>query len=391
MEKPALTKIFEKDLDPDRVIRDLGLYIDHDINVNESLIIFDEIQQCPNALTSLKYFAQKMPHAYIAASGSLLGVGLSDASFPVGKVDRCKLYPMNFDEFLLAVGQERLATLINEATPGNPVNEPLHQKIWEYFKYYMITGGLPEAVKIFCEKIETLKDAFESVREVQKQLIYDYMDDIAKHSGKLNAVRIQAVFNNVPLQLARENKSSNKFVFKDVLPNGSRYSVLEGPIEWLVKAGLVYKIPICNKAEFPLQAYCNERIFKLYLFDAGILGAMLDLEPKEIFSYDYGSYKGYFAENLVLKELMCRWNKQVYSWSSNTSEIEFLMDYNGAITPVEVKAGINTKAKSLRVFRECDEKSIALLLSGRPMLPEVNRTIQLPLYMTSKYPFKQET
>ena len=388
MEKPAFAKLFEKDLDPERIIRDLGLYIDHDIDLEKTLIIFDEIQQCPNALTSLKYFAQKMPHAYIAASGSLLGIGLSDSSFPVGKVERCKLYPMNFGEFLLAVGQERLEELLNNSTPEAPINELLHNKIWEYFKYYMITGGLPEAVNTFCEKINTLKVAFESVRKVQSRLIDDYMDDIAKHSGKLKAVRIQAVFKNIPLQLARENKSSNKFVFKDVLPNGSRYSVLEGPIEWLVKAGLAHKVPICNKAELPLRAYCNERIFKLYFFDVGILGAMLDLAPKEIYAYEYGSYKGYFAENLVLMELICRWNRQVYSWSSNTSEIEFLMDYSGSLTPIEVKAGINRKAKSLKVFSERYNPENSLLLTGRPMQTELNRTVHLPLYMAAKYPFE---
>jgi len=387
MEKPDISKLFEQDLDPVRIIRELGLYVDQDIDLSDTLIIFDEIQECPKALTSLKYFAQKMPHAFISASCSLLGLGLSDASFPVGKVDRFKLYPMNFDEFLVALGQDRLSALLKKTTPANPFSELIHQKIWTFFKYYMITGGLPEAVNTFRDKIETLSDAFRCVRGVHKSLISDYMDDIAKHCGKLKAVRIQAVFNNIPIQLAKENKSSNKFVFKDVLPYGSRYSVLEGPIEWLVKAGLIYKVPICNKPELPLQAYCNERIFKLYLFDAGIFGAMLELDPKEIYAYDYGSYKGCFAENLVLMELISRWNKQVYSWNCNTAEIEFLMDYSGTVTPVEVKAGINTKAKSLRAFLERYEDKEALLLTGRAMLPNRNNTVQLPLYMASKYPF----
>jgi len=388
METPSLGLLFDQDLNPERIIRDLGLLIDTDIDMDKSLVIFDEIQECPNALTSLKYFAQKLPKAFIAASGSLLGLGLSDGSFPVGKVTRHKLYPLDFDEFLLAMGKDRLGTLINSTNSEGGISEAIHQQIWALFKFYMITGGLPEVVKVFREKFDTLSEAFRAVREIQTRLVNDYMDDISKHSGKIKAVRIQAVLKNIPIQLARETNGTKKFIFKDVLPNGSRYSLLEGPIEWLVKAGLVFKVPICNNAELPLQAYADEKRFKLYIFDVGILGCMLELLPKTIFSYDYGSYKGYFAENVVLMEMMSRWNKAVYSWSRNTSEIEFLMDYDGAITPIEVKAGINTKAKSLKVFRERYLPEQAVLLSGRAMLPMKNGMTQLPLYMAGKYPLK---
>ena len=158
------------------------------------------------------------------------------------------------------------------------------------------------------------------------------------------------------------------------------------PIEWLIKAGLVIKVPICNSAKSPLQAYADEKRFKLYMFDIGLLGCMVDLAPKSIFAYDYGSYKGYFAENIVLTELTARWHKLFYVWHSNSSEIEFLMDYEGEIIPIEVKAGINTKAKSLKVFREYYAPEHALLFSGRTMMPSKNGLIQLPLYMAAKYP-----
>ncbi len=385
MENPALNRIFEQDLQPERILRDLGLFNDKDINPEKDLIIFDEIQQCPKALTSLKYFAQKLPNAFIAASGSLLGLGLSDEPFPVGKVNRYNLYPMDFEEFLEAVDQRRLVELLNSVTFKQPLIEPLHQKIWLYFKYFMITGGLPEVVKIFSEKIATLSEAFSETRELQRGLLKDYMDDITKHSGKIKAVRIEAVFKNIPIQLARETSGLKKFVFKDVLPNASRYSLLEAPIEWLIKAGLIIKVPICNKAELPLQAYADEKRFKLYMFDVGILGCMLDLAPKTIFSYDYGSYKGYFVENLVLTELTAKWNTTIYSWSRNSAEIEFLIDYDSHIIPVEVKAGINAKAKSLKVYKERYSPKVSLLLSGRPMLPIKGNTVQLPLYMASKF------
>ena len=385
MEHPGLNQIFEQNLQPQRILRELSIYNDIDINPDKDLIIFDEIQQCPKALTSLKYFSQKLPDAYIAATGSLLGIGLSNDSFPVGKVNRYKLYPMDFEEFLQALGQTRLAELLNCFTHQNPIVEPIHQKIWTFFKYFMITGGLPEVVKNFYKNIDTPSKAFSITRKLQENLLKDYIDDIAKHSGKLKSVKIEAVFNNIPVQLARESKGVKKFIFKNVLSNASRYSVLEAPIEWLIKAGLIIKTPICNKAQLPLQAFSNEKRFKLYLFDVGILGCMLDLSPGAIFSYDYGSYKGYFAENIVLTELVSHWDKTIYSWNQNTSEIEFLLVYEENIIPIKVKAGINTKAKSLKIYNQYYSPKTALLLSGRPMLPSIKNTMQLPLYAASKF------
>jgi uncharacterized protein len=385
MENPSLNKVFERDLKPERILRELGLINDKDINPHKDLIIFDEIQQCPKALTSLKYFAQKLPNAYIVATGSLLGLGLSDSSFPVGKVTRYNLYPMDFEEFLNAIGESRIAEFLSSVSFLNPVTEPLHEKVWNFFKYFMVTGGLPEIVKHFSENIDSLSTAFSIVRKMQTSLIKDYMDDIAKHSGKIKAVKIEAVFKNIPVQLAREVKGVKKFIFKDVLSGSSRYSSLEAPIEWLLKAGLAIKVPICNMAALPIQSYADEKRFKLYMFDVGILGCMINLSPKTIFSYDYGSYKGYFAENVVLTELTSQWNRTIYSWSRNSAEIEFLIDHDGEIIPIEVKAGVNTKAKSLKVFKERYSPRTSLLLSGRPMLPSRKNTTQLPLYMASKF------
>lgn len=385
MENPALNRIFDQDLQPERILRDLGILNDIDINTEKDLIIFDEIQQCPKALTCLKYFSQKLPNAYIAASGSLLGMGLSNESFPVGKVTRLKLFPMDFEEFLEAIDQPRLAELLNSASFKHPVMEPIHQKIWTFFKYFMITGGLPEVVKNFSRTIGTPSQAFSFTRKLQAQLLKDYIDDITKHSGKIKSVKIEAVFKNIPIQLAKEKNGIKKFVFKDVLSNASRYSALEAPIEWLIKAGLIIKVPICNKAQLPLQAYADEKRFKIYMFDVGILGCMLNLSPKVIFSYDYGSYKGYFAENIVLTELTSNWDETFYSWSQNTSEIEFLTACEENIIPIEVKAGINTKAKSLAIYKKRYSPKTAILFSGRAMKPPKNNTYQLPLYFASKF------
>jgi predicted AAA+ superfamily ATPase len=381
MENPSLNKVFEQDLLPERILRDLGILMNDDIDLDHDLIIFDEIQQCPNALTSLKYFAQKLPNAYIAATGSLLGLGLSENAFPVGKVDRMNLYPMDFEEFLMALDQKRLIDYITSLSVKYPINEAVHLKIWTYFKYYMICGGLPEIVEKFIEKVETPSEGFRIVRKRQKELIKDYLDDIAKHSGKLKSVRIEAVFKNIPIQLAKETSGIKKFVFKDVLPNNSRYALLEGPIEWLIRAGLILKVPICNKAVMPLQAYTDEKKFKLYMFDIGILGCMIDLSPQSIFSYDYGSYKGYFAENVVLTEMVAQLEKTIYSWTRNSSEIEFLTVYSENIIPIEVKAGLNTKAKSLKVFNEKYSPKSSILFSGRPIYSFRDNRMQLPLYL----------
>jgi predicted AAA+ superfamily ATPase len=383
MKNPEYSSIFERNLSPRRIIQELSVIIDSDINLKEDLIIFDEIQESPKALTSLKYFAQEYPNAYICASGSLLGIFLHDtSSFPVGKVDRCNLYPMDFDEFLLAMNQERLLNLIKTASFENPISSLLHDKIWEYYKYFMITGGLPEVVKTFRDNFKTINQAFKKVRALQHELSESYIDDISKHSGKIKAVKIQAVLKSIPVQLARENKGVDKFVFKNVLANASRYSTLEAPIEWLIKAGLVIKVPISSKAEFPLQGYSDKKRFKLYLFDVGILGSMLNLSPKTIFNYDYGSYKGYFAENIILTEMTARLEQSIYSWSRNTSEIEFLLEVDEDIIPIEVKAGINTKAKSLKVFKNLYDPKHCFVFSGNPM--NISNNEYLPLYMAGE-------
>lgn len=385
-EEPALGTVFDADLRPERIVRDLGLFREVDIDLGRDLLILDEIQRCPKALASLKYFAERTPRAFVCGSGSLLGLGLSEDLFPVGKVERLRLYPMTFGEFLLGMGCERLEEARASATLRDPLPEVVHRKLWEHFKCYLITGGLPEVVQTFRRHADRLSEAFVRTRQLQRSLIEDYTNDIAKHSGKLKAVQVESVFRSVPLQLARETTGVQKFVFRGVLETASRYSTLEGPIAWLQKAGLVHKVLICSRAELPLDATAGERKFKLYLFDVGLLGAMLGLAPKTIFVYDYGRYKGYMAENVVLTEFVARWQRPFHCWQSGTSEIEFLMDVDGEIVPVEVKAGINTKAKSLGVYRGKFNPRRSLLLTAAPPKPMGRGRIHLPLYMADRFP-----
>lgn len=385
IKEPSLNEVFEDSLKPSEIIQQLNIRYELNIDLSKDLIIFDEIQACPKAVTALKYFCEDCPQAYVVGSGSFLGISLTQNPYPVGKVQTEMLYPMNFFEFLEGLAQDDLKQFLIKGFQKKRIPPAIHAKVFEYLKYYFITGGLPEVVQTFKKQYQqNLNLAFESVRTLQDELIRNYRNDMAKHSGKVNAVKIQSVFDHVPLQLARENKNAPKFVFKGVLPNNSNYRNLEDPITWLVKAGLIYKVLICKKATPPLKAYSDENKFKLYLFDVGLLGAMTDLKSKDIYSYDYGSYKGFFAENFFLQEFYSYFQKDIYSWNEGTSEIEFLTDLQEGITPIEVKAGINTKAKSLKVFIQKYQPHKSYLFSLERLERHDQGLNYVPLYLVSQ-------
>lgn len=383
-ENKDLNGFFEPNLKPERILTDLGLYLGTDIDLADTLLIFDEIQLCPEALTALKYFYEKYPSAFICASGSLLGIGLSEQNFPVGKVQREWLSPMSFFEFLDALGEETLRLALRSAAKNRlRISPPIHEKTFGLFREYLVCGGLPEVVETYLGLRDTRTAAFQGARALQKELIESYLDDIAKHSGKLKAVRIAGVFRAVPGQLARETTGIRKFIFKDVLPGKSTYDELEAPIEWLSQAGLIRRVPICRTVRQPLAAYADKNAFMLYLFDVGILGAMLDLDASVLYQYDFGQFKGFLAENAVLNELLCEEGMPVYTWREGTSEIEFLLSRNGQPIPVEVKAGINTKAKSMRVFRQKYSPEFAVLLTGQGANQQDDGLLHAPLYLAS--------
>ncbi len=312
-------------------------------------------------------------------------MGLSETNFPVGKVERYRLFPLTFKEFLTGTEHAYLQKQLNEITLNNFVSAVLHEKLWEQLKFYFITGGLPEAVMLLNQHRQDLPLAFKQIRQYQRTMVDSYLDDIAKHSGKLKALKIAAVFKDVPLQLARRHDGPNKFVFKDVLPANSRYEQLEAPIEWLIKAGLIHKTYVCHKAELPLAAYCDKNKFNLFLFDIGILGAMVDLEPNVIYNYKYGEYKDYFAENFVLNELLADCpHVGFYNWQENTAEIEFLTAVADQLLPIEVKAGQNSRAKSLRSFIERYHPPQSVLLSALPMQQTASGRWHLPLFLAGK-------
>jgi len=378
---PGLKEIFKNDLAPQRIIRELSLAADRSINPESDIVIFDEVQESPRAISSLKYFSEEMPELALAGAGSLLGVKLSNESFPVGKVEFLNLYPLSFTEFLQATGDELLLETLN-ACPIQNVPAIAHNRLWHLLKEYFVTGGMPQVVEEYLRLRATPVEARRRVRELQRGLLDSYYKDFAKHSGANNAIHIVAVFENIPMQLAGNLEGSvNRYKFKDVISGKKGFAALQGPIEWLVKAGLALKVKVCNRAEIPLEAFCKPNIFKLFIFDVGLLGSLLDLPVESILNDDYGIAKGYFAENFVAQELQTAGRRNLYSWTERNSEIEFLITDNDVIVPLEVKSGLRTQAKSLQQYIRRYSPSKAVILSKKNFAKKSGSCIQyLPLY-----------
>lgn len=383
----SLSKIFSLNLDPKRIINELSIFYKKKINIEHDLIIFDEIQACPEALTSLKYFSEELPSAYVACAGSLLGVYLSPVSYPVGKVDRLYLHPMSFGEFLLAIGNEEMCAIMEDLTLQSTISEYVHESLWNILKCYFIVGGLPEVVSLYRMHQSEPFVAFEKVRQKQRDLIEDYYADIAKHSGKINAMHIGRIWQSVPEQLAlTQDGSAKKFKFRDAVKGIDRFNKLADAIDWLENAGLLLKIYIVSESRMPLKAYKKENSFKLMLFDVGILGAMSDLDPSTILSYDYGSYKGFFAENYVAQAFTYKEPQDLYCWEGKTAKVEFIRQAQGKLIPIEVKSGWITQSKSLKVYRERYNPEYEIILSAKNITIDNSRKIyHYPLYLAAHF------
>jgi len=296
--------------------------------------------------------------------------------------------PMGFFEFLEGTDQTRYGDYLQHYTGEETIPEVVHKHLWAQLKIYFVVGGLPEIVNLYANNRADLYSAMKLVRQRQSDLIRDYSADIAKHSGKRNAMHIERIWKNIPSQLAREQDgSASKFRFKGVVPGIGGYSRLAGAIDWLESAGLIIKIPIVNSGYLPFPAYMKENTFKLFCFDVGILGALSMLPPKNIMDYDYGTYKGYFAENFVAQELKCSGAENICSWRERRAEVEFLKEENGNVYPIEIKSGWVTQAKSLKVFSQKYNPPYRTIMSARNIsIDTKNRSHRYPLYLTAKFP-----
>jgi hypothetical protein len=380
-EDELLNRLFEADLRPGRLLDELRFYLDHPIDPVTDLVIFDEIQRSPRALNSLKYFCEQMPELALCAAGSLIGVLMSSESFPVGKVTFLDLRPMNFEEFLRGIGEDLLYDLITGHDLRGTLPEAAHSRLWELWKQYLVVGGLPEAVQIFSGQKSNLYEAVTTIRGVQKNLLDTSLADIAKHSGRMNALNIERLWRNVPVQLAQtQDGSAPKFRFREAIPGIRGYEQLNAPLTWLEKADLIMRSFIVERSALPLSGYARENRFKLYFFDTGLLGALAGLAPAVFLKYGVGNYQGYIAENFVAQELRSAGLDKLYCWQGRTSEIEFLVETENEIVPWEVKSGRITHSKSLTVYEERYQPKTSVVLSAANFHQKGTRSL-MPIYI----------
>lgn len=368
-----MAELFASDLNTDRLILGLELYVGHKIDPESSLLIFDEVQEVPRALASLKYFYENAPQYHIVCAGSLLGIALHQGtSFPVGKVDFLKLYPLSFREFLMATGQEQFAELLDKQ--DFQMITSFKQTYIDALKYYYFVGGMPEAVACFAES----KD-FNEVREIQKRILAAYEQDFSKHAPNEIVPRLRMLWNSIPSQLAKENK---KFIY-GLVREGGRAKDYETAILWLSDCGLVHKVSRVNAAGIPLRAYEDLKAFKLFVLDVGLLGCMTGLRQRTLLDGNdlFVEFKGALTEQYVCQQLQTIENLDVYYYTNDrgSCEVDFIVDTGERIIPIEVKAETNLKAKSLRTYREKFSPEISIRTSMADYKKE-DWLVNLPLY-----------
>lgn len=371
--------IFEYDYDVKRILREIELAENVKITAGKTLLIFDEIQECPKAITSLKYFCENLQELHLVCAGSLLGVAIKkeNISFPVGKVNRMQLYPMSFKEYLQAVGEGKYIELFNDWNINREIPELYTVPLERHLKNYYIVGGMPEAVKEFAESGD-----YAEVAKIQDEILSDYSDDFSKHAPISEIEKIRMIWDSIPKQLAKEN---NKFVFSHV-KEGKRAHELEAALQWLKNSGLVHLVELVQNAELPLSSNADSTYFKVYMADSGLLCRRLGLSYKNILEENtaLSTFKGAITENYVLQELIVQ-NKVPYFWrSGNTAELDFLFEEDGNVIPVEVKAATNTQAKSFKQFCKKYQNKTGFKLSLKNIAEndcEGTNAVSLPLYL----------
>ncbi len=375
---PAWKEDFKKSKEPKTLVNSMSMAFGKEITPKDTLIIWDEIQECNDALNSLKYFCEEAPEYSIVCAGSLLGVALNrtGSSFPVGKVNFLTLRPVSFSEYLNAAKPELFASykLINIP---NPVPEVLHEKLLTAYKEYLALGGMPEAVSNYIDSHD-----WQSTNEIQDGILQSYTYDFSKHINNKDIPRVFQVWDNLQDQLAREDK---KFKYSDI-KQGARAREYEGAIEWLRMAGLVQMVYCVETPRLPLSAYKKPGAFKLYLCDVGLLCRKFGLETATAIRGNslFTEFKGVLAENYILQSLVSQFNDKQYYWTSgNTAEVEFILQNAEQITPIEVKAEQNIKAKSLALYRKTYTPKLAIRFSTLNMRKD-NDLLNLPLYMADR-------
>ena len=373
-QEPELTSLFNEKLDPKKIVENIGLYLGKNIISKNTLLFFDEIQAAPIVLTSLKYFYEQASEFHIIAAGSLLGVSIGKTSpFPVGKVNFMTLYPLSFFEYLTAFGEKFIVKKLREMEKIEPLPEVIHEKLLRHLKTYMFLGGMPEVLQDYIENNDIA-----SVRKIQNEILEAYKRDFSKYTEKKQAIKTAELWNSIPYQLAKENK---KFKYSDVKKK-ARTSAYESTIEWLSNAGLINVTNNISVPKLPLSGYADQSKFKIYMLDTGLLGALLNLpssiilKPTELFS----EYNGAFTENFVASELVAAGFDKLFYWTSKSdAEVDFIMQKENNIYPIEVKSGLNRNKKSLLSYAKKYKPKLIYRLSPRNYMQTEN-FINLPLY-----------
>ena len=368
-----IRQIFTQDFDVNRILRALRALSGVDITPGDTLIVLDEVQDVPEVLEALKYFCEEAPEYHIAVAGSLLGISLHNGvSYPVGKVNEINVYPMNFEEFVLAKGETEVFKLI--VNRDYMTMNLIHEKMVDLLRQYYYVGGMPEAVTKYVESDSIIK-----VRRIQKEILNGYELDLSKHAPKEQVPRIRMVWKSIPSQLFKDNK---KFIY-GALRKGARANDFEIAIQWLVDSGLVYKVPKCTKPALPLDVYEDLSSFKLYMLDVGLLGAMVNTEPVQVLINNnvFVEYKGGMTEQYVLQQMKSHGVSPIYYHKTDDSrlELDFVIQYNAKLLPIEVKAEGNVRANSLTALLAKNPDLKAVRFS---MLPykEQGQLECLPLY-----------
>lgn len=369
-----LCREFENTKDPSRLLGILRLYTEKPIEAGKTLLVFDEIQQCNKALNSLKYFCENAPEYHVIAAGSLLGVSLSQGdSFPVGKVDFLKMYPVSFREFLYS-DNKQIYDYLENLTTIELLPEIVMGKITEFYRRYQVCGGMPAAAIAMLEGQGT-----EVVETVQKSILSAYSLDFSKHAPAKDIPRISSIWESIPSQLAKENR---KFLYK-LVKNGARAREYEDGLLWLQHAGLIYRVFCSSKPCLPISAYDDLSAFKIYVCDVGLLRAMAQLPPGVFWSENplYMEFKGAMAENIVLQSLIAQFEVTPRYWASTgTAEVDFLLQHGVMLSPVEVKAGTSLNGKSLAVYRNQFAPEIALRYSMNNLHKDES-LLNIPIFM----------
>lgn len=371
-----LENIFKDNINVKNILAALEIISNKKITHDDTLIIFDEIQEVPNALKSLKYFYEELPEYYIICAGSLLGIAMhAGSSFPVGKVDFLNMYPLTFTEFLEAYNKEKLIDIIKNKNTA--LLQTFREELKNLLKIYLYIGGMPEVIQNFINNND-----YNETRKLQNNILLSYELDFAKHAPLSEVPRIRDIWNSIPSQLAKENK---KFIY-GIIKEGARAKEYEKAIMWLCDAGLIYTVHNVNTPDIPLSAYKDLKAFKIYLLDIGLLGAMANLDKKILLDDDiFIRFKGIYTEQYVLEQLILK-HKNLYYYTNdrNSAEVEFLIEYDSHIIPVEVKAGVNLKAKSLKTYIDKYNPIKALRFSLADY-KETDNLIDIPLYAINFY------